>query len=71
MAFNTKLGHFKHLVMPFGLTNAPAVFQSIMNDVFSEDISKYFPVYLDEIVVYSKTLEEHCTACSNNFKKAY
>ena len=58
-SFNTKYGHFEHLVMPFGLTNAPAVFQSFMNDVFSEDIGKYCQVYLDDIVVYSKTLEEH------------
>jgi len=58
-AFNTKFGHCEQLVMPFGLTNAPAGFQSFVNDVFSKDIVKYCHVYLDDIVVYSKTLEEH------------
>jgi len=68
-AFNTKFGHFEHLVMPFGLTNAPAVFQSFVNDVFSEDIGKYFQVYLDDIVVYSKTLEEHVQHVRTILKK--
>jgi len=68
-AFNTKFGHFEHLVMPFGLTNAPAVFQSFVNDIFSEDIGKYCQVYLDDIVVYSKTLEEHVEHVRTILKK--
>jgi len=68
-AFNTKFGHFEHLVMPFGLTNAPAVFQSFVNDIFSEDIGKYCQVYLDDIVVYSKTLEEHVQHVRTILKK--
>ena len=55
-AFNTKFAHFDHLVMPFGITNAPALFQSFVNDVFSEDIGKYCQVLLNDIVIYSKTL---------------
>ena len=68
-AFNTKFGHFEHLVMPFGLTNAPAVFQSFVNDVFREDIGKYCQVYLDDVVVYSKTLEEHVEHIRTILKK--
>ena len=58
-AFNTKFGHYEYLVMPFGLTNAPAVFQSFINTVFEEDIGKFCQVYLDDIIIYSKTLDEH------------
>jgi len=65
-AFNTKFGHF---VMPFGLTNVPAVFQSFVNVVFSKDIGKYCQVYLDDIVVYSKTLEEHVEHVRTILKK--
>jgi len=72
-AFNTKFEHFEHLVMPFRLTNTPAVFQSFvissLNDVFSEDIGKYCQVYLDDTVVYSKTLEEHVQHVRTNLKK--
>eukprot|EP00833_Pecoramyces_ruminatium_P016170 jgi/Orpsp1_1/1190202/evm.model.d7180000077406.1 len=68
-AFNTKFGHFEHLVMPFGLTNAPAVFQSFVNDIFAEDIGKYCQVYLDDIVVYSRTLEEHVEHVQTILKK--
>jgi len=50
--------------MPFGLTNAPAVFQSFIKDIFSEDIGKYCQVYLDDIVVHSKTLER-LVSCSD------
>jgi len=68
-AFNTKFEHFEHLVMPFDLTNSPAVFQSFVNDIFSEDIGKYCQVYLDDIVVYSKTLEEHVEHVRTILKK--
>ena len=68
-AFNTKFGHFEHLVIPFSLTNAPAVFRSFVIDVFSEDIGKYCQVYLDDIVVYSKRLEEHVQHARTILKK--
>ena len=58
-AFRTPLGHFEYLVLPFGLTNAPATFQSLMNDVFREHLGHSALVYLDDILVFSKTASEH------------
>lgn len=55
----TPYGSYEFLVMPFGLTNAPATFCNIMNDVFYEYIDRFVVVYLDDIVVYSKTLDDH------------
>ena len=57
--FNTHLGHFEYLVMPFGLTNAPAVFQALVNDVLRDFLNTFVMVYLDDILVFSKTLTEH------------
>lgn len=53
-AFNTHLGHFEYLVMTFGLTNTPAVFQAMVDDV-----PRDFIVYLDDILIFSKTRAEH------------
>jgi hypothetical protein len=50
---------FEFLVMPFGLTNAPATFCNLMNDVFHDYIDKFVVVYLDDIVVYSESFEDH------------
>ena len=58
-AFNTPLGHFKYLVMPFGLTNAPAVFQSLVNDMLRDMLNHSVFVYLDDILIFSKSVEEH------------
>ena len=58
-AFNTPRGHYEHLVMPFGLTNAPTVFQALVNDVLRDVINHNVFVYLDDILVFSETLEEH------------
>nr|XP_016438537.1 PREDICTED: RNA-directed DNA polymerase homolog [Nicotiana tabacum] len=55
----TRYGSYDFLVMPFGLTNAPAIFFTLMNQVFQEYIDEFVVVYLDYIVVYSQTLEEH------------
>jgi hypothetical protein len=58
-AFRTRYGHYEYTVMPFGLTNAPATFQAVMNDVLRHCLDKYAIAYLDDILVYSKTEEEH------------
>lgn len=58
-AFNTRNGKYEFLVMPFGLCNAPATFQSFMNEILRDMIGEFIQVYLDDIVVYSKTVEEH------------
>ena len=58
-AFNTPRGHYEYLVTPFGLTNAPAVFQALVNDVLRDVINRNVFVYLDDILVFSETLEEH------------
>lgn len=58
-AFNTPLGHFEYLVMPFGLTNAPAVFQALINDVLRDMLNRFVFVYLDDILIFSRTPQEH------------
>lgn len=58
-AFRTRYGHFEYTVMPFGLTNAPAVFQSHINKILSDLLDICVIVYLDDILIYSKTEEEH------------
>ena len=58
-AFTTRYGLYEYTVMSFGLTNAPAYFMSMMNKVFMEFLEKFFVVFIDDILVYSKTEEEH------------
>ncbi|EKV17987.1 Retrotransposon polyprotein, putative [Penicillium digitatum PHI26] len=58
-AFRTKYGHFEYLVMPFGLTNAPATFQRFIIKAIEEYLDLFVIVYLDDILVFSETLEEH------------
>ena len=57
--FHTRYGHFEYIVMPFGLTNAPAVFQHMANDVYRDFLDIFTIIYLDDILIYSKTQEEH------------
>jgi hypothetical protein len=58
-AFRTRYGHYEFTVRPFGLSNAPFVFMCLMNGVFREYLDKFVIVFLDDILVYSKSEEEH------------
>jgi hypothetical protein len=58
-AFSTPLGHYEFKVLAQGLVNAPAQFQSIMTKIFAPYINKFVVIYLDDILVFSKTAEEH------------
>ena len=59
-AFNTPSGHYEYQVMPFGLTYAPAVFQALINYVLRDMINHFVFVYLDDILIFSKSRHEHC-----------
>ena len=58
-AFRTRYEHFEFLVMSFGVTNVPAVFMDLMNHVFASYLDQFVVVFIDEILIYSKTKEEH------------
>jgi len=58
-AFNTRYGQFEYLVVPFGLTSAPSTFMALMNHVLLPFVDKFALAYLDDILIYSQTLQEH------------
>ncbi|MBW0494977.1 hypothetical protein O181_034692 [Austropuccinia psidii MF-1] len=58
-AFRTKYSIYEYLVIPFGLTNAPASFQNLVNDIFAYFLDIFVVVYLDEVMVFSSSEEEH------------
>ena len=57
--FRTRYGHYEFVVMPFGLTNAPAVFMCLMKNVMHTYLYKFVVMLIDDILIYSKTEEEH------------
>jgi hypothetical protein len=58
-AFSTRYGLYEYLVMSFGLTNAPAYFMYLMNSVFMLELDNFIVVFIDDILIYSKTTEDH------------
>jgi hypothetical protein len=58
-AFTRRYGLFEYLVMSFGLTNAPAHFMYLMNSVFISELDKFVMVFINDIVIYSSSMEEH------------
>ena len=58
-AFSTRYGLFEYSVMSFGLTNAPAYCMYLMNSVFMPELDKSIVVFIDDILIYSKTEDEH------------
>jgi hypothetical protein len=57
--FSTRYGHYEYIVMSFGLMNAPAVFMEAMNRMLHEYLDDFIIVFLDDILIYSKSEEEH------------
>ena len=59
IAFKTRYRHYEFLMMPFGLTNAPAAFMDLMNRVFQPYLDRFIIVFINDILVYSCSSEEH------------
>jgi hypothetical protein len=59
ISHRTRYGSYEFLVMPFGFTNAPATFCTLMNDIFREWLDDFVVIYIDDILVYNNSMEEH------------
>ena len=59
ISFWTRYGYYEFLVLPFGLTNAPTAFMDLMNRVFNQYLDQFVVVFIDEILVFSRSREEH------------
>ena len=68
-AFTVNHGHFEYVRMPFGLKNAPSTFQRVMDNIFREYLGKFVMVYMDDIVIFSKSLHDHLLHLKQIFEK--
>ncbi len=68
-ACRIRYGSYEFMVMPFGLTNAPVTFCTLMNDIFRKWLDDFVVVYIDDILIYSSSLEEHAEHLRNMFQR--
>jgi hypothetical protein len=68
-AYRTRYGSYEFMVMPFGLTNAPVTFCILMNDIFREWLDDFVVVYIDNILIYSSSLEKHAEHLRKVFQR--
>ena len=57
--FKTRWGLYEFLVVPFGVTNAPAQFMNMMNDILADFLDRFVMVFLDDLLIYTRTPEDH------------